>query len=217
MRMLVLFLAFATVLPAFAQAAPAAPAAPPASASASDAATAAKRRTEALIGTFKKVKKGGEKENAAAFRELDGFLAFDALIEGALASRADRFTPAQRREFESTFRTLLREIAYPNSGRFFTDAQVKIAGAQAQGDVAVVKLDAYVPAEDLETEVGVHWKEIDGALRIVDVSFDGDSLVLDYRNQFAAIIDAEGVDGLLRKVKQRLEEVRKGGAAKPKE
>lgn len=180
-------------------------------------ADAAKKRTEALIAAFGRVKPGGEAANAALFRELDGFLAFDVLIDAALATRADRFTAAQRASFEQTFRTLLREMAYPNAGRFFGEAKVRIAGAKPAEGGAVVRIDAYVPKEDLDTVVGVHWKEIDGALRIVDVDFDGDSLVLDYRNQFAAIIDKEGADGLLRKVQEKLDEVRKGGAAKEKE
>jgi ABC-type transporter MlaC component len=173
----------------------------------------ATQRTEALIAAFKKVKTGADaKGNAAAYAELDGFLAFDTLTSMAIETRADKFTAAQRTEFKTTFRELVRQIAYANSGDFFRKAEVKVLAPKAKGDVTVVTLDTRLPEEDLETEVGLHWKQVDGKLQIVDVSFDGDSLVLDYRNQFTGIVDKEGVASLLAKANEKLAEL--GKAAK---
>lgn len=206
MRNLLLAALLCAATPALAQGA-----APAAAAQPAPAEDAARARTQALIDTVRLVKKDGGKANEKVYGQLDGFLGFDAVMEGALAERADRFTPAQRKEFDSIFRNLLREQAYPNSGKLFTDAEVKLLGAKSRGEATVVTLEAYVKAEDLYMEVALHWKEIDGALRVVDVDFDGDSLVLDYRNQFASILDKEGADGLLAKVRERLAEVRSGG------
>ncbi len=164
-------------------------------------------RTKALIAAFQKVKSDAPPEaNKAAFGELDGFLDFDVLATAPLEPRKDKFTPAQRKEFQTKFRELIRLIAYPNSGGFFREAEVKFLAPKKAGDVTVVTLDTRLPKEDLETEVGLHWK----GDKLVDVSFDGDSLVADYRNQFTRIVDKEGAAGLIAKATERLETLQKG-------
>ena len=213
MRTLVLTAALLAATPALA--AEAAPA--PAAQTAPDPAAATKR-TEELIAAFKAVKSGADaKTNAAAYAKLDGFFDFDTITTGPISNRLDKFTPAQRKEFDRLFEKLVRENAYPSSGDFFREAQLEIAGGRAKGDVTVVTIEALDPADDMETEVGVHWKEVGGALKVVDVDFDGDSLIVDYRNQFTGIIDREGVDALLTRAKDRLAELQKPKAADAKE
>ena len=60
--------------------------------------------------------------------------------------------------------------------------------------------------EDFEITVTFHWMDSGSDWRIVDVSFDGASLVKDYQNQFGRIIDKEGAKGLLKRMVDRLQE-----------
>jgi ABC-type transporter MlaC component len=46
------------------------------------------------------------------------------------------------------------------------------------------------------------------------VAFDGDSLIKDYQNQFARIVDKEGASGLMKKVDEKRAELDKGVRAK---
>ena len=51
------------------------------------------------------------------------------------------------------------------------------------------------------------------SLRIVDVSFEGDSLVKDYQNQIARVVDKQGGAGLLKVLDEKHAQLT-GGAKK---
>ena len=137
---------------------------------------------------------------------------FETLTTRPIEPRADKFSPKQKAEFTAKFRELIRGIAYPDSGGFFRDAKMKVGAPVEKGDATVVPVDANVPKDDLRTKLEFHWAKKDGALKIVDVAFDGDSLIKDYQNQFARIIDKEGVAGLLKKVDEKKAELDRGSA-----
>jgi phospholipid transport system substrate-binding protein len=181
------------------------------------AAPAAVERTEALIATFKKVKSGDKltaadrKANEALFAELDKFMDFEAFTTTPIEPRAAKFSAKQKAEFATKFKDLIRAIAYPDSGTFFRDAKMKIGAPAEKAGATVVPVDASVPKDDLRTKLEFFWASKGGTLKIADVAFDGDSLIKDYQNQFARIIDKEGVAGLLKKLDEKKAELDKGG------
>jgi ABC-type transporter MlaC component len=171
-------------------------------------------RTEALLAAFQEVKaKPGETAAATraahetAFAALDEFFDFDTLTAEPIRPHVSKFTAAQRKEFTGKFRELIRLVAYPDTGEFLRKAQRKVGAAREVNGTQVVDVELRLPEEDLETRVSFHWKEVRGALRIVDVSFDGDSLIRDYANQFGRILEKEGAAGLLRKADEKLAEL----------
>jgi ABC-type transporter MlaC component len=172
-------------------------------------------RTEQMIAAFKKVKPGvSAAANASAFNELDSLIDYDTITSRTIEPRAAKFTPAQRAEFQKNFRELIRLIAYPDSGDFFRKARLTFKPPKTEGSQTQVPFLAKSPDEDLETEITLHWnKGADGSLRLVDASFDGDSLVRDYQNQFSKIIDKDGVVGLLKRIDQRRAEIDKAAKA----
>jgi ABC-type transporter MlaC component len=166
----------------------------------------AQTRTEQLVAAFKAVKPGaGEAANAKAYKSLDTLIDYDTITAKAIEPRAAKFSPA---------RELIRMQAYPDSGDFFRRAKITYKPVTAEGGTTNVPFRAYVAAEDLETNVTLHWgKAADGSLKMVDVSFDGDSLVRDYQNQFAKVVDKDGVAGLFKKLDERRVALQKGTAA----
>jgi ABC-type transporter MlaC component len=60
-----------------------------------------------------------------------------------------------------------------------------------------------VAADDTDMVVGLQWKKEGGALKVVDVLIDGDSLVKDYQNQVARLVDKKGVPSLLQSLDER--------------
>jgi phospholipid transport system substrate-binding protein len=172
-------------------------------------------RTEQMIAAFKKVKPGATAQsNAAAFSELDSLIDYETITSRAIEPRAAKFAPAQKAEYQKKFRELIRLIAYPDSGDFFRRAKLTFKPVNTQGPETRVSFVAKLPEEDLATEVTLHWnKGGNGNLRMVDVSFDGDSLVRDYQNQFSRIIDRDGVNGLMKKLDERRAELDKPSAA----
>ncbi len=184
------------------------------------AAAPAVDRTEAFIAAFKKVKSpdkptaADRKANEPAFAELDRFMDFDAITSRAIEPRASKLSAKQKADFSSKFRELIRAIAYPNSGQFFRDAKLKIGDASEKNGATVVPIDARVVKDDLHTKMELYWSRPkgapDGALKLIDVAFDGDSLVADYQNQFARIVDKEGAAGLLKKLDEKKAELDRG-------
>ncbi len=180
-------------------------------ASAEDAALA---RTQGLIDAFKAVKQAPEggklsprelAENVKAFEKLDGFFAFQVFTGETARPHRSKFSDQQYPEYQKTFREVIRIVAYPDSGDFFREARYKLLPAVKKGDRFDVKMEAVLEKEDYETDVTFHWRQVDGTLQIVDVSFEGASLVKDYSNQFGRIIKKEGVGGLLKRMNDRLE------------
>jgi len=176
-----------------------------------------KDRTKALIGAFLTVHYPGEgatltdlqrKENVRSFEVLDGYFGYDELIRGALAGIAAKLAPSERTEFFRKFRELIRWIAYPSAGQFFRDNPYELGSTEKRREVSVVALSSYVAEEDMDMDVAFLWRAIDGSLRLVDIEFDGDSLVKDYRNQFGRIVAKEGTDGLLKRIGKKHDEER---------
>ncbi|MFZ5468787.1 MAG: MlaC/ttg2D family ABC transporter substrate-binding protein [Myxococcota bacterium] len=173
-------------------------------------------RTEAFIAALLKVKPDDGKLSAAdkaanekAFTELDGFFDYDYLTSAPISKRADKFTAEQKADFQKKFRELIRLVAYPDSGAFFKKAKYTLKPPVEKGEQVDVTIDAKVVKDDLETKVDLHWKQVKGALRIFDVSFDGDSLVKDYQAQFNKIIDKDGSKGLIERVEKKRAELDK--------
>lgn len=162
-------------------------------------------RTEQMIAAFKKVKSDASTAaNASAFSEIDSLISYETITARALEPRATKFTAAQKADFQKKLQELIGLVAYPESGDFFRRAKLTFKPLKTEGAETHVPFTAKLPEEDLEVEVTLHWaKQADGILRMVDVSFDGDSLVRDYQNQFSKIIDKDGVKGLFQKLEER--------------
>jgi ABC-type transporter MlaC component len=204
MRARLSFVLLGLITPA--HAAPAAPSAPASVAAAVPSAEAAKARTTALIAAFVAVQRPAEgaaltpaqvKANAAVFARLDGMLHRERLLAGALGPHAKALPADARAKYDTDFWWLLRRIAYPDSGAFFERATHAIQSTAPRADGVDVRVHAELAEEDLETDITLHWTQIEGALWLTDVSFDGASLVLDYQNQFGRILAKKGAAGLL--------------------
>ncbi len=175
-----------------------------------------KKRTEGFINALLAVKstvkgtlpKADQDANAKTFAELDGFFDWDYLMTEPVKPRADKFTPAQKDEFNKKFKEVLRLAAYPDSGSFFRTAKYSVnLGKETAPDKVTVTIDA--KKGDIETKVDIHYKKAGDVLKLYDVSFDGDSLVKDYQNQMVRIIDKGGPTDLIAKIDKRKAELEK--------
>src|SRR5690606_20225669 len=129
---------------------------------------------------------------------LDGFFDYDRLTSVPIQPIESKFTPAQKTEFTRKFRELIRGLSFGDSGSFFRRAKITWGAPREENGEVVVPFDAYDPEQDAETSIEFRWAGAGGDMKLVDASFDGSSLIKDYQNQFARIVDKEGVAGLLR-------------------
>jgi len=170
-------------------------------------------RSKAVVLAFLKVPPKPGPARDQAFAALDGFLDLDGMVAAAIAPRKDKLTPAELKRFQSRFRELLRAVAYTDSGDFFRSAKLGWGTPRADGDDAVVPTKVSVPKEDLETELEWRWRKVGGVAKLVDVAFEGDSLVKDYQNQIARVVDKSGGAGLLKVLDEKWAEL--SAPAKP--
>ncbi len=184
--------------------------------SAHAAAASAKSRTEGLIAAFKKVKttdgklvKQEKATNDRAFTELDGYFDFAALTSKPIEPIANKFTPEQTTQFKAKFRDLIRLIAYANAGTSFSKAKLTLEPEVKKGERVAVPVKLRFEEEDLDLMVEFQWEMEKGALRIVDVLIDGDSLIKDYQNQIGKVVTKSGVPGLFKALDTRRAELEK--------
>jgi phospholipid transport system substrate-binding protein len=78
-----------------------------------------------------------------------------------------------------------------------------------ENDVMVFTRVERPPREPIETQWRV--RSVDGRLRIVDIAIAGVSMVVTQRDEFASILQRQGVDGLISAMRARTEELRRQG------
>ena len=180
------------------------------------AAGAGKSRTEGLIAAFKKVKTADgklvKKEKAAndwAFTELDDYFDFATLTSKPIEPLGNKLTPEEVTRFKAKFRELIRLIAYPNAGTAFTKAKLAYEPETKKAERIAVPVKLRMEEDDLDLTVEFLWAMEKGALRIVDVLFDGDSIIKDYQNQIGKVVAKSGVPGLFKALDTRRAELEK--------
>jgi len=188
---------------------------PPASAAAPQEPQA---RTLGLVAAFQAVRsapEGGQlskadaKHNEAAFATLDGFFDYDNLVGDAIGPHKAKLSSEELTRFSETFVSVVRLVAYPDSGSFLTRAKLTHAPAKKVGARVQIVVSAVLEEEDLETDITFFWTRTGSVWRVVDVGVDGASLVTDYANQFGRILEKEGAKGLLGRLESKLAELRK--------
>lgn len=140
----------------------------------------------------------------------------EAVFRGLLARKFDlefigRFvlgrhwqtaTPDQREEYQALFAEfVLRTYSRLLGG--YVDEQLTVQGAvdAGQRDVIVNSLITGGSSQPVQTQWRV--RRIDGQLRIIDVTASGVSLSITQREEFAAVIGRDGMNGLLELLRAR--------------
>jgi ABC-type transporter MlaC component len=165
-----------------------------------------KTQTDALIEAFKNVKAAPEegklsaadrKHNKGAFKVLDAFFDYHTLTINTVKKNKKAFKKGELKKFQKMLEDLIRMVAYPDSGAFLNESKITIGAAKINGNKADVEMEALLEEDDFETIATYHWHKVKKQWKLFDVSFDGDSLIKDYQNQFGGIIKEKGVKGLI--------------------
>ena len=161
--------------------------------------------TKAFVASMKSVKTDGEN----SYPKIDTFINFDHLTTETIRPHLKSFNEKQIKTFKPLLQQLIRLVAYPQSGDFYTESQYTYRKPTVNGDNAYVIMDVIFEKEDLEIELGYFWQKTNNNWLLTDLSFDEDSLVKDYQNQFGRIIAKESVDSLNQKLQNKLTEIEK--------
>lgn len=132
---------------------------------------------------------------------LNGLIDFEELSRRALGRHWDGRTPAQRTEFVSVFRELVRASSVKKLGVHRADS-ITYRPAQVNGTQATVTTIAW--KDRRSAEIVYHMHQVGGEWRAWDVVVDGSSTLRTYRDSFTREINSSGYDAMFARLKDRL-------------
>jgi phospholipid transport system substrate-binding protein len=136
---------------------------------------------------------------------LDAMIEYDELAKRSLAGHWGDLSDSQHKEFTEILRNLVRRN-YERNIRNIVDYRVEYLGEESGGEGVVVKSRASSASNRREEPISIDYQlmKIGGGWRVVDVVTEGSSLVNNYKSQFHRIIQKDGFDTLVRKMKDKL-------------
>ena len=188
----------------------AAPAAAPAQEPSGPASRFLKRKHDQAARLLRRAPRN-DAERARRNDQLDGILSelldYEAVSRQALGNTWDERSAEERTEFVSLLRRLV-ERSYQQSLERTLDYQIRWGDEASRGDAVVVSTTARSRRNRRAPEVSIEYRMKGEGSRwvVVDVVTDGVSMVRNYRNQFARILRRDGWDGLITRMRSRLEE-----------
>ena len=200
----------AAAAPAVAQPKSPAPAAPAAPAAKSGPGTqAVKVANDTIAGLLKQKVAAGSKEEkdlaAKVTTSVRSFLDIDQLGKRAMVDNWSKLSKAQQDEFLRLLRSLI-EDNYVRGLRANLDYAVDYTGESTDKDgnvVVTTKINTKRRGRPYTIAVDYVLIKDGDKLRAWDVKTDGVGLVENYRTMFDKIIDKDGFDGLIGKMKKK--------------
>ncbi len=148
-----------------------------------------------------------ERRSAQLNALVGDLLDYEAVSRQALGDAWDERSEAERQEFVRLLRGLVERSYQQNLERTLS-FQIRWADEAQRGDAVLVRTSARSRENRRAPEVSIDYRMQQRGDRwvVVDVITDGVSMVRNYRSQFARIIRRDGWDGLLSRMRSRLEE-----------
>lgn len=156
----------------------------------------------------KKVAAGSDAEAKLATKittQLRGFLDVEELGKRALSDHWERLEPAKRAEFMKLLRELI-EANYVKGLRANLDYEVTYIGEKPKGEDVLVTTSIKTMRRGRPYTIGIEYllRKDGSGWRTFDVITDGVGLVENYRAMFNKIIAKDGIDGLIKKMRDKL-------------
>ena len=148
-----------------------------------------------------------ELERTEVKKLVGSFLDYGELARRALNKNWDKITPKQREEFVETLRQLV-ERSYLRQMHGSPNYNIKYEKEEKTGSEADVTATLNTVARGKKTKVALEYKMIwkEGHWLVYDVVTDEQSMLENYRAEFNKIINRDGFEALLKKMRKKLEE-----------
>jgi phospholipid transport system substrate-binding protein len=136
---------------------------------------------------------------------LDGMIDYDELAKRSLAAHWADLSDTQRKEFTDVLRTLVRRN-YERNIKNILDYRVEYLGEEQGTAGVIVHSRASSASNSREEPISIDYQlmKMSSGWRVVDVVTEGSSLVNNYRNQFHRVIQKDGYETLVRRMKEKL-------------
>jgi phospholipid transport system substrate-binding protein len=138
---------------------------------------------------------------------VGAFLDYGELGRRSLARHWDTLAAKQREDFVNTLRDLV-ERSYLKQIHGSPNYTIKYEKEQKLGNEAVVNATLHTTARGKKVELALEYRMLgkDGHWVVYDVLTDEQSMLENYRAEFNKIINKDGFDALVKRMKKKLEE-----------
>jgi phospholipid transport system substrate-binding protein len=148
-----------------------------------------------------------ELERGEVKKLVGSFLDYQELAKRSLAKHWEKLTPKQREDFVETLRQLV-ERSYLKQVHGNANYNIKYDKEEKNGTEASVTATLNTVARGKKTKIALEYKMLwkDGHWVVYDVVTDEQSMLENYRAEFNKIINRDGFDALLKKMRKKLDE-----------
>ena len=129
---------------------------------------------------------------------------FRAMSQRTLATNWKKTTDEEKDKFVELFSQLI-ENSYVGKIESYTNERVDYPGEKVSGRKAVVETLIITSSADIPVDYRLYQK--DGQWLVYDVIIEGVSLISNYRSSYQEIMKKEGFDGLLAKMRAKIDEL----------
>ncbi len=169
--------------------------------------------TEQVKGTVDgilEVLKNKELEQASKRKKMraliDKRFDFRAMSQRTLATNWKKATAKEQERFVELFSKLL-EHTYLSRIEAYTDERIDYAAEKVKGKRALI--DTLIATGNVDIPINYKLQQKGEEWLVYDVVIEEVSLVQNYRSSYRNIVKREGIDGLLAKMEQKLDELKK--------
>lgn len=136
---------------------------------------------------------------------LDSMIDYDALAKRSLAGHWDDLSAAQRKEFSGLLKQLVQR-SYQKNIQGILDWNVEYLSEEPADPGVTVHTRATSKTNPRADPVTIDYAlaERSGSYRVDDIVTEGSSLVGNYKNQFNRILQKDGYDALIRRMRQKI-------------
>jgi phospholipid transport system substrate-binding protein len=148
-----------------------------------------------------------ELERTEVRKLVGSFLDYAELAKRSLGKNWEKITAKQREEFVDTLRQLV-ERSYLKQVHGSPNYNIKYDKEEKNGTEADVTATLNTVSRGKKTKVALEYKMLwkEGHWLVYDVITDEQSMLENYRAEFSKIINRDGFDALLKKMRKKLDE-----------
>jgi phospholipid transport system substrate-binding protein len=155
------------------------------------------------------LKKGDTMDKAARRSAMEVIIDerfdFRAMSQRTLATNWKKASDAEKQEFTDLFKQLIQS-SYVGKLEAYTNETVEYVTEKVKGRKALVETMIKTASADIPLNYKMYSK--DGNWLVYDVIIEGVSLISNYRSSYQTIVKKEGFDGLMAKMKAKIEELK---------
>jgi phospholipid transport system substrate-binding protein len=135
---------------------------------------------------------------------LDGMIGYEELAKRSLAGHWGELSEAQHKEFTDILRRLVQR-SYEKNMKNILDYRVEYLGEEPSSEGVVVHTRASSAQKPEEEPITLDYRLLPGdSWKVVDIVTEGSSLLNNYKNQFHRVIQKDGYEALVKRMKDRL-------------